>query len=261
MALTVNPEPSRHCRPGDRQRHVRRRAAAGHGGRCAGAQGLPRTWCRSRSQGLSIDVMSEVPLTPGRPCSLRCRRRRRDGPARDGRAGRRCAAAGHDCADANTAARTCRQARPPPPTRSRTRTDRCARAQRSPDAAGADRGVGRDRDRGHQQQSWRRCLPISSGRRIEQPAAGAAAGGRAGAGAADAARDQISPATIFRTRSRRPACSWSLAGVRLGFHPAGIPDLKAALIVLRQTLADRGRRQSRRRRRLRRLSQPPLQAK
>ena len=90
-------------------------------------------------------------------------------------------------------------------------------------------------------------------RRVERPAAAAAAGGAAGAGAADQPRSESDRQRHPKRLPEIRAVSRGFAGVGIGFAIAsGIPDLKAALIVLRQTLlSSLGASESRRRRRRR----------
>ena len=99
-------------------------------------------------------------------------------------------------------------------------------------------GLGGGPDRGHPAGSLAPLFAnLGAVAGIRRPAAGAAAGGDASAGAADQPRSKPDRQRHQECVPEIRAFSRGVAGVRLGsVEPSGVPDLKAALIVLRQTL-------------------------
>ena len=110
--------------------------------------------------------------------------------------------------------------RPPPSTRLRTRRRSPRLRPTIPDAAGADRGVGCFGDRGDPAAIARAVVRQSQcGRDIEQPAAGAAAGGTCRCWRSRRRWSLASVAKMFRPQPRHPACFWSCRWQPARFRP------------------------------------------
>ena len=241
MSIVHQSDHSGDRRPG---RGARSRAAAGHGGQRPGAEGSRQRSGADRDR-RSVDRRALGSPAAGRPdpaaCGLADARRH---PARGGRAGRRArpASAPADTVSAGfgTLAHPWRSGEAcvanPPVT--------AAVVRQAADAAGARRrSRRRRRPRRPSRPAWRRCLPISvSSRR---------SGGLP---------PQLQQA-VAQVLAQRTSLDQNLTGgdIKQAFQSSGlfleaslasgsastasgVPDLKAALIVLRQTLRPRSAR-------------------
>ena len=228
MAISINPVAPGACRPRGWRRCARSRAAAGKRGQRAGAESArPPIWCGSRSPASRSTWSRKFRCRRARPCSSRYRRPRTasaspwSGRAAMPRRGRR-----RRHAVARCAGRCGGQSGRPS----------CAAEERA-DAAGARGGLDGGADRGHRAgQPGAAVCQSRRGRRVASNLPPKLQQAMAQVLAQQTSLDQNLDGGDIKTAFQKSGLFLE-ASLASGSVPAsGVPDLKAALIVLRQTL-------------------------
>ena len=232
---------SRRCRPGGRQRRARPRAAAGNRGRRPGAAAFsPTIWCGSRSPSLSIDVLSQVPLQAGQTLQLAVSQS--EGGIRLAVVGQGAGAAGSSAdtvtlspgALADAAANPARRSAPPRNVLTPLEKLAVSTAAQTAATAAGQPGAAVCQSRRRRRSN---ALPPKLQQAVAQVLA------------QQTSLDQNLTGGDIKNAFQKSGLFLEASLASGSPPPSGVPDLKAALIVLRQTLLHRSVTRPRPRRR------------